>query len=529
MKRPNLLLFALLLCALNTSAQIPGLSSNPSASATIYLDFDGQYVTATSWNWGGPITALPAPLTQTSIIEIFHRVAEDYRIFNVNVTTDSNVFKAAPVFQKTRIIITPSSEWYGNAGGVAFVGSFLWGDDTPAWVFSNKLGHIPKYVAEAASHEAGHTLGLQHQSNYDATCKKIAEYGGGQGTGEIGWAPIMGVGYYKNLTTWHRGSNAQGCNVIQNDVEVIGGTDNGFGFRTDDHGDQHTNATSVLYGLTNFTISGIVNDAADKDVFKFDLTYNQNFKLSAIPESVGSNNAGANIDIQVSLLNGSGDTIGKYNPSLLLNAGLDTNLASGTYYVVMEGTGNENLRDYGSLGYYYLSGELNRVLQVYKFRLSGTWENEMHSLSWSYITDEPLKEFEVQVSDDGSRFEKLTTMSSSARNLTYSSLSSKKSFYRVRAVTAADERSYYSNIIALDPKMTRHPVEVMNTVVKNSVTVNSAGNYSYQLLQQNGQILQSGTLKPGRNTIDIKPTANGLLLMRIFDGTQYWTEKLVKQ
>jgi hypothetical protein len=75
---------------------------------------------------------------------------------------------------------------------VSYVGSFTWGDDTPGWVFSGLLNNNIKYIAEAVSHEAGHTLGLQHQSNYDAECTKTSEYGQGQGTGEISWAPIMG-------------------------------------------------------------------------------------------------------------------------------------------------------------------------------------------------------------------------------------------------------------------------------------------------------------------------------------------------
>ncbi len=49
-------------------------------------------------------------------------------------------------------------------------------------------------------------LGLQHQSTYDSNCVKTAEYSPGQGSGEIGWAPIMGDGYYENLTTWHIGN-----------------------------------------------------------------------------------------------------------------------------------------------------------------------------------------------------------------------------------------------------------------------------------------------------------------------------------
>ncbi|HEY0678717.1 MAG TPA: hypothetical protein VGD17_10550, partial [Chitinophagaceae bacterium] len=311
---PNLLCLLILFNSVLSHAQVPVYNSLRSANATIYLDFDGQYVTGTAWNWGGTINALPATLTTDAITEIFNRVAEDYRIFNINVTTDSMVYKSAPINRRTRVIITPSSTWYGNAGGVAYVGSFNWGEETPAWVFSNRLNNNIKYIAEACSHEAGHTLGLQHQSLWNASCGKVAEYFSGQGSGEIGWAPIMGVGYYRNLTTWYNGPNSTGCNNYQSDIDIIGGPDNGFGFRSDDHANSVNDATNVTLSGTSFGMSGIVNHSSDADVFRMDLSFAQNFKLTAVPQNVGAGNSGANIDIKVSLLNATGDTIGRYNP-----------------------------------------------------------------------------------------------------------------------------------------------------------------------------------------------------------------------
>src|SRR5688572_8154888 len=148
-----------------TNAQVPVMSSYPSANAVIFLDFDGHTVTGTSWNYNGPIECGSSGLDNTKITEIFNRVAEDYRPFNVNVTTDSTKYLAAAANRRMRIILTVTSSWYGSAGGVAFVGSFIWTDNTPCFVFSALLGYNAKSISEAASHEAVHTLGLYHQAN----------------------------------------------------------------------------------------------------------------------------------------------------------------------------------------------------------------------------------------------------------------------------------------------------------------------------------------------------------------------------
>src|SRR5947207_3604695 len=212
-----------LLCtsALVATSQVPILESYPSATPTIYLDFDGQTVSGTSWNVNGPIYCGASGLSSAQMTEIFNRVSEDYRPFTVNVTTDSTKYLNAPANKRMRVIITVTSDWYGSAGGVSFVNSFSWGDNTPCFVFSALLGYNTKNIAEASAHEAGHTLGLRHQSSYDANCVKISEYNGGQGSGETSWAPIMGVGYARNLTTWYNGQSTLGCNIYQNDLDVI--------------------------------------------------------------------------------------------------------------------------------------------------------------------------------------------------------------------------------------------------------------------------------------------------------------------
>jgi hypothetical protein len=260
------------------------LHSDPGASKVIYLDFDGHTTTGTSWNnyTGGAAIVTPAFSTDGdssfSDIEleriqyIWQRVAEDYNPFNVDVTTQnpgsSGIIKSSTgdSHYGIRVCIGGDSSWYPGAaiGGVAMMYGFGPHSDTPCFVFSDNLGMSDhgneKYVAEAISHEAGHTLGLTH----DGVSGGV-EYYEGQG----GWAPIMGVGYKKELTQWSKGEYA-GANNHQDDLATITGSTGNFGYRVDDHGGTIASATGLAVAADmNVSGSGIIERTTDVDFFSF--------------------------------------------------------------------------------------------------------------------------------------------------------------------------------------------------------------------------------------------------------------------
>ncbi len=189
-----------------------------STSWVIFLDFDGQTVTTPYWNAGRTIACTPSGFSSTEIANILTEVKNDYSVFpTIVVTTDSTVYFAASAAKRQRVIITENNSWYGGAGGVAYINSISWGMDIPAFVFSKALGYNQKYNWEATSHEAGHTLGLNHQTKYDANCNFISDYNPG-GNGE---APIMGVSYYQPIGKWWIGTAYSGCNTMQDDAKLI--------------------------------------------------------------------------------------------------------------------------------------------------------------------------------------------------------------------------------------------------------------------------------------------------------------------
>jgi hypothetical protein len=531
----NLIRIALVILLLNSSmliaqSQVPALSSYPSASAVIFLDFDGQTVDNTSWNTSGPIYCGASGLTNSQITEIFNRVSEDYRPFNVNITTDSTVYWAAPSDMRIRVILTVTSSWYGSAGGVSFVGSFTWGDNTPAFVFTALLNYNTKNIAEAAAHEAGHTLGLYHQASYDANCNKISDYNSGQGTGEIAWAPIMGVGYSKNFTLWNNGPNSFGCSNYQSDLDVITSV-NGFTYRTDDFSNNFSGATAATFSNDQFDVNGIIERNTDQDMFKFVIPSFGEFTLDAVPYNVGNNDAGSDLDMQVSLYDYSQNLINVYNPGTLLSSVIDTALGAGIYYMKIEGKGNIYAPNYASLGSYSLRGGFvaNSLLALRTLELHGTVNNDKHELSWQIDADENIESQILEFSTDGVHFITLVQPDNSARSFSYLPTTDGNIQYRLN-VTFDNGHRYYSNVVVLkqNSKIQR-PRLAGNLSTSGTITVNSPGNFTYMIFDLTGKTVNKGMLTNGVNMINSYGLKSGMYVIRFADTQHQWTDKLMIQ
>src|SRR5450755_482476 len=100
----HIILSILLNTQFTVFAQVPVLNSYSPAPATVYLDFDGAEVDGTLWNEHGKILAEPSGLSPASITWIHKMIAEHFKLFNLNITTDPAVYERAPVQQRTRII-----------------------------------------------------------------------------------------------------------------------------------------------------------------------------------------------------------------------------------------------------------------------------------------------------------------------------------------------------------------------------------------------------------------------------------------
>lgn len=519
------------LCLLNVSpltAQPLNLSSLPAETATIFLDTDGHTVTGTSWNYAGPIYCRASGLSVLQVTEVFNRVAEDFRPFAINVTTDSTKFFAAPLTKRIRVILTIDHQWFGLAGGVAFVNSFTWGDDTPCFVFTAAMNYHTRNISEASSHESGHTLGLFHQSVYDTNCVKTAEYNTGQGNGEIGWAPIMGSAYSQNLTLWNNGPNAFGCQNFQNELDIILNSNNLL-YRADDHAPDFSTSTPIIFTGGLATVSGIIERNSDQDMFKIILPAAGSFRLDAVPYNVGTGNAGSNLDMQVTLYNSTGGPLNVYNPGVLLNSIVDTFLNSGTYYLKVEGRGNTYAPDYASLGSYSMAGSfVQAILPLRILELRGSLNADQHLLNWIIDADEAVVQQTVEYSTDGINFIPLIQPGTGLRNYQHIPRSRAAIQYRLR-VLFDNGRHFFSNIILLrfDNDLVRP--KLLGNIVSTSLVLSSPGSFRYSLFDLNGSIVGKGNIGMGTSSIQLPVLPDGMYLIRFTNGKEIFTDKWVKK
>jgi hypothetical protein len=322
------------------------LQSLPGAEGVVLLDFDGHYVSGTYWNGGNPIDALPALLSENEIIEIWNLVSEDYRPFNLNITTSESVYQAAQKDKRMRCIFTPTTTAAPGTGGIAYVGSFTWGTDTPCWVFNTGI----KGAGEAASHEIGHTLGLSH----DGRLTPQEEYY----YGTEDWAPIMGIGYYSRLVQWSKGEYKDASN-LQDDIDIIAFGTAKLGFRPDESDqDSYKELSFTSTGEIISDQTGIITNEEDEDVYYFS-TSGGPATISIVPTS-----SYPNLNIEAYITDTKGGTIAYSNPETSLSSDFSLNLKEGTYFLHIKGSGkgnpvHEGYSAYGSIGEYLISGFIN--------------------------------------------------------------------------------------------------------------------------------------------------------------------------
>lgn len=363
--------------AATTTTDAFALHSRPGAARTIYLEFDGGSLQASnSWlsngldsphygGWSLDSTPSFSDAERAVVREVWARVAEDFSGWHVDVTTqeppEGGLYRRSssdPTYGArvsfTNDAAVQSDLCGGGCGGIAWIGTFneivAQEQHSPAWVFPASLGQKAKNMAEAAAHEAGHTLGLGHDGS------GASSYYAGSSL----WGPLMGSPYAAAVTQWSRGSYP-GANNIEDDRAVIGA--HGLPPRIDEAGAGPATAAD-LGALPDGT--GVIAGPADADWYAL-TACSGILTASASPAAVGPN-----LDIVLELRDAAGAVMSSHAPATTrtaagingMGASLTIPLTGGPYYLSVSGGGSGDggasgwgtggYDSYGSAGSYQL-------------------------------------------------------------------------------------------------------------------------------------------------------------------------------
>jgi len=360
---------------------LPMLDSKPGAKATLYLNFTGNYtndwwytnangsqthyrnISTPAFDMDGDPTKFSTQ-EQSSIREIFARVAEDYSPFNINVST--HYYGAFGDKQALQVAIggRPSDWLGGGSSGIAPIGGFFNADPNLVFVFAgdivwwaNNGGQdwegraldIETATATTISHEAGHGFGLRHHAEYDSHGVKTNDYA--KGTSE--WTPIMGNNLSSDRSIWVYAADDRGVSSMQDDVAILGGTKNGFGFRTDDHSSipllasaMQTNWSASIF-TPAYSAKGIIETGLDKDMFKFTVSATSPVKVQLDPAQYGPN-----LRAKLELMKGTTVIATAAPATTASQRSIITTLGPGAYYIRVSTYGSSELGQY-SVGVFF--------------------------------------------------------------------------------------------------------------------------------------------------------------------------------
>lgn len=330
----------------NYSATVPVLASNPSAPATLFLDFNGHSATDA---WGTyNVRAFDfnnnfaefTPGEQMAIRNIWRLVAEDYSPFNINVTTSYSGAYADRVAVRHVVGGTWMMVPGQTAGtlGVSFLGSWTMGGATNkvAFTFAEDFDFVnmpnqssgfimaePLAQATTVSHEVGHQFSLGHY--------------GGANPQPNGIMQDTNIGIARAL--WRRGNTSTSPGeppvTLQDDMATISNATNGIGYRPDDHGNTRTAATVLVPTGNVYQATGIIADPAnDFDFFQFIATTGGQTVIRVdVVEYIND------LDPIVRVYNSAGTLLQTADPGMSFDVTINIALNNATYFVEVRGHG----------------------------------------------------------------------------------------------------------------------------------------------------------------------------------------------
>ena len=198
----------------------------------------------------------------------------------------------------------------------------------------------------------------------------------------------------------------------QDDMAILAGATNGFGYRADDRGDTNATATALASTGNIWTGTGIVGTNADIDMFSFTVAVGDTYRIAVNGDTVSPN-----LDVMFELRNSAGQLIGAANPLdtlaaldpktptnqfqnvplQTLDAQVDKLLTPGVYFLAVKGSGLH----YGWIGQYSINIDNSPVAGITVTPASGkliTGEDGRQALFSLVLQTAPTSDVTIPIS-----------------------------------------------------------------------------------------------------------------------------------
>lgn len=307
-----------------SKAEVQKLESRPNSFNVIYININGM---------------VNSEVDRTNAVQAWRMVAEDYRPFEVNITTNYSVYSNTPV--KNRMKVDLNS---GHNSGLCHLAGFGKGAIQCIATVDN------------LSHEIGHGLGISHDGG---SINSIGDYY----QGNDHWGTIMGYVSLGKMGTFNNG-DYEGASNKEDDLQIIASH---LTFRADDHSNTFLNSSPLV--VTRDSVSpihntGVIEKSDDKDVFELNFSEKSNVNLWIKPLKYYNN-----LHVKATIYDADKNVLFTSSPyqhqgnvsSIMQAAKIEGDFEKGIYYLEIENSGYSNdegfvYSSYGSLGYYEISG-----------------------------------------------------------------------------------------------------------------------------------------------------------------------------
>lgn len=318
------------------------LESKPGSPWVFYLNHSAVMSGSTPLNG----------VTKENMYRVWQIVADQYSMYNINITTNPTVYNAA----KSANILRTGVINFVNQDGRSNAPLSSFGTTSAGTLYRNpSSGFDYGYgIGMTASHEVGHQMGMNHDRGGTG-----GEYF--EGIAAYQWGPIMGnywmgANWAASRWTWSKGEYTTATN-FEDDLRIMN-VNESVPYVADDNPSGKalvTNGTGNIDPLSNF---GQIEKTGDTDTFTFTVTGNGKLDLKIDPiEYFGM------LDVDAKIYNAAGTLISSSNKAVNRSAEfIGLNLSAGDYRLVIaggaEGTPQNGFSNYSSLGYYALKGSL---------------------------------------------------------------------------------------------------------------------------------------------------------------------------